>query len=98
LMEEARRKGQELAEEMRAKANADIATERQRLRREIETATDQALQTIWTKTADLATEIAGKAVGRELTGEDHQRLIDEAMKELQAAGQSRVKEVSGAIT
>jgi F-type H+-transporting ATPase subunit b len=92
LMEEARRKAQELAEEMRVKANADIAAERQRLRREIDTATDQALQTIWNKAADIAADIAGKAIRRSLTEEDRRRLVEEAMNELRVAGEARIRE------
>jgi len=98
LLEEARRDAQQLAEEMRAKANADIAAERQRLRREIETATDQALQTIWTKTADIAAEIAGKAIRRALTEDDQRRLVEEAMSELRVAGEARLRERDGART
>ena len=42
----ARRAAEHLKEEMRTQAAADINTERQRLRREIEAARDQALQDI----------------------------------------------------
>jgi F-type H+-transporting ATPase subunit b len=92
LMEEARRKAQEMAEEMRAKANSDIAAERQRLRREIDTATDQALQQIYTSAADVAADIATRAIGRSLTPEDQHRLVEEAMNELREAGQKRLEE------
>jgi len=94
LMEEARRKAQELNDEMRAKANADIGAERLRLRREIDTATDQALQKIWTQLADSSTLIAAKAIRRSLTAEDHQRLVEEAMAELRKAGQERLEETA----
>ncbi len=96
LMEQARRDAQQLAEEMRARANADIAAERQRLRREIDTATDQALQTLWTKAADIAADIAGKAIRRSLTEDDQRRLVEESMNELRVAGEARLKETNGA--
>jgi F-type H+-transporting ATPase subunit b len=82
MMETARRDAQNLAEEMRAKANQDIQAERARLRREIDMARDQALQELWNQTAQLATLISAKAIGRSLTEDDHRRLIDEALTEM----------------
>jgi F-type H+-transporting ATPase subunit b len=85
IMEEARRDAANLREEMRSKAAADIQAERDRLRREIETARDQALQELWNQTATLATLISAKAIGRSLSEEDHRRLADEALSEVQSA-------------
>ncbi len=82
IMEEARREAEALKEEMRAQAAKDIQTERQRLRREIDTARDQALQELWHQAAQLATLISAKAIGRHLTEEDHRRLIDESLAEM----------------
>jgi len=82
MMDEARRDAQALAEEMRAKAQADIQTERQRLRREIDMARDQALQELWNRTADLATLVSSKAIRRSLSEDDHRRLVDDALTEL----------------
>jgi F-type H+-transporting ATPase subunit b len=82
MMEEARRDAQNLAEEMRSKAIADIQTERQRLRREIDTARDQALQDLWNRAAELATLISSKAIKRSLSEDDHRRLVDDALNEL----------------
>lgn len=82
LMAEARRDAEKLSEEMRAKAGKEIADERQRLRREIEVARDQALQELWNNAAQLATLISAKAIGRSLTAEDHTRLVDESLQEI----------------
>jgi F-type H+-transporting ATPase subunit b len=82
VIEEARRNGQHMVDEQLAKAKADIQAERDRLRREIETARDQALQDIWNQTARLATDVSAKVIRRELTPEDHRRLVDEALTEL----------------
>jgi F-type H+-transporting ATPase subunit b len=87
LIEQARRDADALKEEMRTQANADIQTERQRLRREIEVAKDQALQEIWNQAANLATVISARAVKRQLGPEDHRRLIDEALGEVQELAQ-----------
>lgn len=91
IMEEAHKKADQLIEEMRTKATEEIAADRQRLRREIETAKDQALADIWTQAAQLATLISAKAIRRELSPEDHRRLVDESLDELrqQADNQRR---------
>jgi F-type H+-transporting ATPase subunit b len=88
LMEEARKKADELANEMRAKAAADIQAERERLRHEVEIAKDQAIKEIWEQAAQLATLISAKAIGRSLTGEDHRRLLDEAMVEMRQSARN----------
>jgi F-type H+-transporting ATPase subunit b len=86
IIDEAKRDAHVTAEEMIAKAKADIGQERERLHREIQVETDQALQSLWTRAADLATMISAKALGRELDGEGHRRLIDEALTDLQKSG------------
>ncbi len=82
LMEDARKKAEELGAEMRAKAATDIQTERDRLRREIDIATDQAIKKLWEEAAQLATLISAKAIGKSLGEDDHRRLIDEALHEM----------------
>ena len=51
IMAQARREAEAFKEEMRAQTAKDIQIERQRLRREIETARDQALQELWNQAA-----------------------------------------------
>lgn len=82
LMEDARKKAEEMGNDMRAKAAADIQAERQRLRHEVEMAKDQAIKEIWEQAANLATMISAKAIGRSLSDDDHRRLLDEAMGEM----------------
>ena len=48
-----------------------------------------------TKVAEVATEVATKAIRRVLTQEDQQRLFEESMNELRAAGQERQDETAG---
>ncbi|HEV3255633.1 MAG TPA: F0F1 ATP synthase subunit B [Gemmataceae bacterium] len=86
IHDDARRRAQQNTDEMIAKARADIQAERERLRREIETARDQALQELWKHTAQLATEISAKAIRRQLSPDDHRRLVDEALADLPGAG------------
>lgn len=82
MMDQARRDAQQMVDEMRTKAMADIQADRQRLRREIDLARDQALQEIWTQAAQLATLISAKALKRAVSADDHSRLVDEALAEL----------------
>jgi F-type H+-transporting ATPase subunit b len=83
IIEEAKRDAQATADEVLAKAKADIGQERERLHREIQVETDQALQSLWTRAAELATQVSAKALGRQLDGDAQRRLIDEALTDLQ---------------
>jgi F-type H+-transporting ATPase subunit b len=94
ITEEAHRNGQRIMDEMTAKARADIAGERDRSRREIDMAKDQALQQLWNQAAQLATVISAKAIRRQISADDHRRLVDEAVAELHNAGQERERQVA----
>jgi F-type H+-transporting ATPase subunit b len=85
LLDEARRNAQHAAEDLLNKAKADAQAERERGRREIALATDQALQQIAAQTANLAALVSSKALRREMTPDDHRRLVDEALAELNQA-------------
>jgi F-type H+-transporting ATPase subunit b len=82
MLDEARRSSQRAAEEVLNKAKADAQAERERGRREIELARDQALQQIAAQTANLAALVSSKVIRRQLTPEDHRQLVDEALAEL----------------
>jgi F-type H+-transporting ATPase subunit b len=82
MFEKARREAQGAADEMTAKARADIQAERDRLRRELDTAGDQVLQGILNRVGQMVTLASSKVIRRELTGDDHRRLVDEALKDL----------------
>lgn len=88
VMDEARRSAQEAADEMITKAKGEITAERQRLHREVEIARDQALEDISSRAADLATLVASKALGRIVTMNDQERLVQESIAEL---GRAKVR-------
>lgn len=69
--EEILRQANAEADAIRAKAVADIAQEKKK-----------ALNDAKNEISDLALAIAGKVVGRELTGEDQSRLVDRFIEEL----------------
>ena len=67
-----------------AKHAADQAIER--ARREIQMATDAATKELYQLSAKLATDLAARVIGRELTAQDHERLIAEAIDGIASAG------------
>jgi F-type H+-transporting ATPase subunit b len=85
ILDEGRRAAQQLRESEMAKTVAEIQAERDRLQREIEMQTNQALQRIWNQAAELATLAAAKALGRGITDSGHRKLIDEALNEIRAS-------------
>ena len=66
-----------------AKQQADLMIER--AKREIQIATDTATKSLFTLSAKLATEMAARVLGRELTAQDHERLIAEGIDGLDGA-------------
>jgi F-type H+-transporting ATPase subunit b len=85
ILEEARRDAQTTAEDILKKAQGEAEAARQRAERDIHTARDQALLEIWSKTADLAVSAAGRVLAKQLSSDDHRRLIEAARNELPAA-------------
>lgn len=86
MLDEARRDADRLHEELKKKALGQIDDERRRLRREITTAKDQALQEILNQTAELATVISAKAIGQSLSDDDYNRLTEEALNDVKESG------------
>ena len=82
MLDEARRDAQAVKDQMKADAATEIQAERDRIRREIDMARDQALQQIYQQAVQLATLVSTKAVKKNLTPGDHQRLLDEALADL----------------
>lgn len=84
ILEEARRDANALKERAKAEAAAEIQAERDRARREIETAREQALQDLYQQSVQLAALLSTKTIKREISPEDHNRLLDEALNDLKA--------------
>jgi F-type H+-transporting ATPase subunit b len=77
---------QRTADEITTKAKAEMQAERERLRRDMETAHDQALQDLYAQTVDLAALVSSKAMRREMTPDDHRRFVEEALADIRHAG------------
>jgi len=82
LIDEARRDGQVLKDEMVSKAKEEIVAERDRLHRELQLAKDQAMKELLTKASDLALLVSSKAIKKSLTIDDHRSLVDDCLAEL----------------
>jgi F-type H+-transporting ATPase subunit b len=70
-----------LREEMRQKARTEANGIVRNAERQIEMQTDRALQQIRQEAVELSVLIASKLLQRNLSTEDHEKLIDEALKQ-----------------
>jgi F-type H+-transporting ATPase subunit b len=72
-----------LREEMRLKARAEADAIVKNAERQIQLETTRALQQIRNEAVDLSVMIASKIIQRNLSKEDNERLIDEALRQVQ---------------
>lgn len=89
ILDEARRDAAATQQEMIAKAREDAAAEVARGRREIETATAQALKLLSETSANAAVDLASKILKTRLSPADHARLVSEALDQFTATTPSR---------
>lgn len=84
MMDEARRDADVLRAAEKAVGQKEAQAERERAKREIQMAIDQALQEIKQHAVKLAALMSTKAVRRSMSEDDHKRLVDESLTELKA--------------
>lgn len=89
MMDEARKDADVLRAKERELGVKEAAAERDRAKREIEVAKEQALQDIYQKSVEVASLMSSKAIRRNMTSADHSRLIDEALSDLKLNVASR---------
>jgi F-type H+-transporting ATPase subunit b len=82
ILSEARRIAESQRERMRDELEADRQRRLEETTKQIEAETRRALEQIRAEVAELTLVATGKVTGKVLTGEDHRRLIDEAISEL----------------
>lgn len=82
IVKEAVARGQSREEEILRQANAEADVIRTKAAADIAQEKKKALNDAKNEISDLALTIAGKVVGRELTGEDQSRLVDRFIDEL----------------
>ena len=84
IVEEARRDGERLREDLRTKARGEAERLIQSAERQIQLETSRALEQIRREAVDLSVMIASKIIQRNLSKEDNERLIDEALKQVES--------------
>jgi F-type H+-transporting ATPase subunit b len=85
LIDEAKKNAQLQGDEIVKRAQDEAESQKHRAERDIANAKDQALSEIWSHTANLAVDVAGKVIGKSLGDEDHRRLVESAIAALPAS-------------
>jgi F-type H+-transporting ATPase subunit b len=84
IVSQSRADGDRLREELRQKARADADGIVRNAERQIELESARAIQQIRREAVDLSVMIASKIIGRNLSREDNENLIEEALKQIEA--------------
>ncbi|ODA34788.1 F0F1 ATP synthase subunit B [Planctopirus hydrillae] len=82
LIAEAKRDAEKVRADLTAAAEADVQTMKKRAVSEIEQARDVALQQLFDTLSTNVMDATSRIVGRSLNSDDHQRLVQEALAEL----------------
>ena len=85
IVDEGRRDAAVVKQRIEDEARVESDKMIERAKREIQIATETATKELYLLSARLATDMAGKVVGRELNPQDHERLIAESLDGLNAA-------------
>jgi F-type H+-transporting ATPase subunit b len=96
MIAKARQDAQATAAEELARGKEELRAERDRGLREMAMERDHALKQLIEHTANIAALMSSKAIGKNLSADDHRGLLNEALAELRAAGQIRLEEVQSA--
>ncbi len=86
IVEEGRRDAEVLRQRVEEEAQSEAEKMIDRAKREIGIAKETAVKELYTLSGNLATDIASRIVARELNKDDHERLIDESIAELERMG------------
>jgi F-type H+-transporting ATPase subunit b len=78
--------GERLREDLKQSAKAEAATIIKNAERQIQFETQRALQQIRHEAVDLSIAIAAKLIQRNISKEDNERLIDEALRQVEVQG------------
>lgn len=82
IVEEGRRDADALRRKIEDDAKHEAKAILDRSRREIQIATETAVKELYSLSAKLATDVAGKIIRKELNAKEHERLIAESIEEL----------------
>jgi F-type H+-transporting ATPase subunit b len=87
IIEEARRDAERLREELRERAKAEADTLIKNAERQVQLETSRALAQIRKEAVDLSVTIASKILQRNISKDDNEKLINDAMKQMESTTQ-----------
>jgi len=87
MIDDAHKQAEASATRLRDEAAKSVEAAREQSRREIESAKDAARQELYREAVQLASLLSAKTIRRQLSVEDHSRLVDEALAELKTGVQ-----------
>ncbi len=85
IIDQARRDAERLREDLRQRAKTEADTMIKNAERQIELQTTKAVQQIRKETVDLSIAIASKLLQRNITKEDNEKLIADALKQMESS-------------
>jgi F-type H+-transporting ATPase subunit b len=85
IVQEGRRDAEVLKHRLEEKGREEAEATMARAMREIQIASDTAVKNLYTLTANLATDVASRIIRKELNAADHERLVAEALDELETS-------------
>jgi F-type H+-transporting ATPase subunit b len=88
ILEEARRDAERLREELRGRAKSEADTLIRNAERQVQLETTRALQLIRQEAVDLSVTIASRLLQRNISKEDNEKLIADALKQIESSARS----------
>jgi F-type H+-transporting ATPase subunit b len=88
ILEEARRDAERLREELRGRAKTEAETLIKNAERQIQVETTRAVQQIRQEAVDLSVTIASRLLQRNISKEDNEKLITDALKQIESSARS----------
>ncbi len=88
IIEDARKDAERLRDELRQRARTEADTMIKNAERQIELQTSRAMQQIRQEAVDLSVTIASKLLQRNITREDNEKLISDALRQIESSSSS----------
>jgi F-type H+-transporting ATPase subunit b len=88
IIEEARRDAERLRQELRERARSEADTMIKNAERQIDLQTTRAVQQLRQEAVDLSVTIASKILERNISKEDNEKLIADALRQIESASRS----------
>jgi F-type H+-transporting ATPase subunit b len=83
IIDQSRSEAEELKKQWKQQTQQELDQMRQRAEQEIAAAKEQAVNELYEQSAALATDVAGRILGREISAEDQKQLVEQSLRELE---------------